>query len=154
MNTVQDKVDEFITGQKGFTSVDVCNAIKRDGVWIRNREVAAYLRGATMPVGYGVSRVTVELKDGDISQASVYLPNTLCVADYTDTAQEAMTPDEFTALHGFDPFVPQSVSSLTDTVNDDDDDDSKSTKDGGDGSHSSVAARLLQTKFNWPADSK
>ena len=108
--TIQAKVDEFVAATKGFTSVDIANAIKTDGEWIGNREVAAWLRRWTPPGNYGITKVEVELADGSTARAGIYLPDTMAVKDYTATAQEAMTPDQFEALHGFNPVAPSAAN--------------------------------------------
>ena len=41
---IKAKIDEYVTKNEAFTSVDIANAIKTDGTWIRNRDVAAWLR--------------------------------------------------------------------------------------------------------------
>ena len=105
--TIQAKVDEFVADSKGFTSVDIANAIKTDGTWVGNRDVAKFLRNWTPPLNYGITRVTVQVADtGDTAQAGVYLPDNQSVSDYTATSQEAMTPDQFEALHGVSAFPP------------------------------------------------
>ena len=102
---IQAKVDEFVGRSEGFTSVDIANAIKRDGIWVANREVARWLRKWVPTLGYGVTRTTVELADGNQVQAAVYLPSTMSVSDYTATSQTAMTPQEFEQLHGYNPVA-------------------------------------------------
>ncbi len=105
--TIEATVDQFVNDGKGFTSVDIANAIKTDGTWIGNRAVAAWLRRWTPPSNYGITKVTVQVADtGGTAQAGVYLPDTMAVSDYTATATEAMTPDQFEALHGFNPVAP------------------------------------------------
>ena len=69
--TIEAKVDEFVNDNKGFTSVDIGNAIKTDGTWIANREVAAWLRRWTAPGNYGVTKVNVDLPDGGTAFLSV-----------------------------------------------------------------------------------
>lgn len=104
--TIETTVDQFVNDKKGFTSVDICNAIKITGTWVGNRDVAKWLRNWTPPAGYGITKITVQVVDtGKDAQAGVYLPDTLSISDYTATAQEAMTPDAFKALHGVDPFA-------------------------------------------------
>jgi len=103
--TIQATVDQFVNDGKGFTSVDIANAIKTDGTWLSNRTVASWLRNWIPPTNYGVTKVTVQVADtGGVAQAGVYLPDTMAVSDYTATATEAMTPADFETLHGFDPF--------------------------------------------------
>ncbi len=102
---IQATVDEFVGRNEGFTSVDIANTIKRAGTWVANRDVARWLRNWVPTLGYGVTRTTVELADGNQVQASVYLPSTMSVSDYTATSQTAMTPQEFEQLHGFNPVA-------------------------------------------------
>ena len=142
---IETKVDEFVANEKGFTSMDICNAIKTDGTWVRNREVAAWLRRWTPPVGYGISKVTVMLQSGASVQAGVYLPNALCIKDYAETQQTAMTPDEFETMHGRKPFnADPNVPNVIHPVDDDDNDD-----DGGDGSQSTSVGDRLRAMFTW-----
>lgn len=140
---IETKVDEFVAADTGFTSVDICNAIKTDGTWVRNRDVAAWLRRWTPPVGYGISKVTVMLQGGGTAQAGVYLPNSLCIADYTATSQEAMKPSEFEAMHGRKPFGDADTPLAVASASDDPDDD------GGDGSQSASVGDRLRSMFTW-----
>ena len=144
--TIAAKVDEFVGEELAFTSVDVANSIKADGTWIRNREVAAWLRRWTPVLGYCISRVTVSLESGATTQAAVYLPVSKSVADYVETAQRAMTPAEFEQIHGYDPTEPQRDDGVLATVVDVDDDGS----DGGDGSHDASVGDRLRALFKWP----
>jgi hypothetical protein len=143
---IESKVNDFVRSQKGFTSIDICNAIKTDGTWVRNRDVASWLRSWVPPVGYAVSRLSVKLLDGSVAQASVYLPNTLCVADYTDTTQTAMTPAEFETLHGVDPLAP--VVAPVDYANGNSDD-----SDDSDGKATTTMSQKLSAIFKWPPGS-
>jgi hypothetical protein len=144
---IETKVNEFVTDDKGFTSVDICNAIKTDGTWIPNREVAKWLRSWSAPVGYGISKVTVFLQGGDTVQAAVYMPNTRSIADYTETSQGAMTPAEFETLHGKKPFGDADTPLAVASASDDPDDD------GGDGSQSAGVGDKLRSLFKWPKGS-
>lgn len=143
---IEAKVDEFVADEKGFTSVDICNAIKTDGTWVRNRDVAAWLRRWSPPVGYGISKVTVILQGGGTKQAGVYLPNSLCIADYTATSQEAMTPTEFETLHGYNPVTATPGNLTVNTMDGDDGDDGS---DGGDGSQDASVGSRLRAMFQW-----
>ena len=138
---IADKIAEFTDKELAFTSVDVANSIKSDGTWIRNREVAAYLRRWTPILGYCISRVTVTLENGGTTTAAVYLPVTLSVADYAETAQRAMTPAEFEQIHGTNPTA--SVIAV-DAIDDDGD-------DGDDGSLSHTVGDRLRAMFKWPS---
>jgi hypothetical protein len=106
---IEDKVTAFVDDTKGFTSVDIANAIKTEGTWVRNREVASWLRNWTPPVGYSVTKISVS-QGSDVRQASVYIPNTLAIKDYAETSQDAITPSEFETLHGKKPFGNDAVA--------------------------------------------
>jgi len=107
---IETTVDQFVNDKKGFTSVDIANAIKTEGTWVGNSKVASWLRKWTPPSNYGITKVTVQVVDtGGTAQAGVYLPDTMAVSDYTATATEAMTPDQFETLHGVDPFAVAAV---------------------------------------------
>ncbi len=148
---IEATVDQFVNDEKGFTSVDIANAIKTEGTWVPNREVAAWLRRWTPPSNYGITKVAVQVVDtGNTAQASVYLPNTLSAFDYTATSLEAMTPDQFEALHGFDPLAPAApadpaadpvVDSAKDAVADTSTDDD-------------TVGDKLRTMFRWPKSAK
>ena len=147
---IEATVDQFVNDEKGFTSVDIANAIKTEGTWVPNREVAAWLRRWTPPSNYGITKITVQVVDtGATAQAGVYLPDNLSVSDYTATSQEAMTPAMFETLHGVNPIAPvidPVVAPAKDAVAD------VSTDDKKDGKPS--AADKLSAMFKWPKSSK
>ena len=136
---IEDKVTAFVGDTKGFTSVDIANAIKTEGTWVRNREVASWLRNWTPPVGYSVTKISVS-QGSNVAQASVYIPNTLAITDYVNTQQDAMTPGEFEAMHGKKPFG-VATSAATDASDADD------TADG-----TSLTAKL-KAAFSFPTPS-
>lgn len=106
---IQEKVTDFMTKNKMFTSVDVCNSIKDDGTWIHNREVASWLRDNFVTFNlqnqYQVSQITVGYHS---ARANLYHPATTSPFDYTDVNQKAITPDDFKAKHRFDAPVSKS----------------------------------------------
>ncbi len=93
---IQSQVDDFVTKDEAFTSVDIANAIKTTGVWIRNREVAAWLRSDFQSDDYETSRIDV----GGGRQANLYHPDFFDASNYDGQNQKAMNPDDFKALHG------------------------------------------------------
>ena len=104
-NSIEAKVAEFVANKVGFTSVNVANAIKVDGEWIPNREVAAWLRAWDVDPEYTVTRISVTLEDGTSARATVYMPEDQPISAYTGRDERAMTPDEFEQRHGFNPVV-------------------------------------------------
>jgi len=145
--TIETTVDQFVNDGKGFTSVDIANAIKTAGTWVGNSKVASWLRKSTPPSNYGITKVTVQVVDtGSTAQAGVYLPDSMAVSDYTATATEAMTPDQFKTLHGVDPFA------STDPVVDPVADPAAVVAAVVDSSTSALpsAGDKLRTQFNWP----
>ena len=96
---IQAKVEEFISGDKLFTSVDVANAIKSDGEWIRNRVVRDWLLEniTTNDIfsGYTKTRINV---NGGTHQATLYLPTWADADIYDKTDQRVLTPDEVKSI--------------------------------------------------------
>ena len=152
--TISDKVYEAVGKGEMFTSVDIANAIKTDGTWVRNSEVAHWLRNwHTFNDGYTVTRIPVTAADTQQTvSANLYLPQGEDSANYVKVTQPAMTPDEFKALHGVDPTGSAAPASAPDGDGGSDDaaDASVSvsatiTTDGN-----GIMSQRLAAKFNWP----
>ena len=88
-----DKVAEFVTGDTMFTSVDVSNAIKRDGVWVSNKEVAGYLRRNLTTLFPNYSSTRIPVLNG-AETATLYHPVGVDTDCYQNRDQHAMTPAE------------------------------------------------------------
>ena len=97
--SVQEKVIEFINDEKLFTSVDIANAVKRDGLWVRNREVRDWLRenfsNKTIFKNYTTTQIMV-CKGS--SAATLYHPDNVDANAYLETDQHTLTPDEVKAI--------------------------------------------------------
>lgn len=95
---IKTTVEEFLQQGKMFTSLDIANTIKLSGTWIRNREVASYLRQNVMSltwnlgVSYSATLIRVTLANGDPTQAYLYHPFGTDAGDYTETNQQALDP--------------------------------------------------------------
>jgi len=88
---IENKIKDLITNKVLFTSVDVSNAIKQEGVWIRNREVAGYLRQYDFTSeSYQRSNITV----ANGRSASLYHPDYADPSNYTKTNQRTITKSE------------------------------------------------------------
>jgi hypothetical protein len=109
IDRVRKEVERFVERDDLFTSVDIANAIKRGNQddtpeWIRNSEVAAYLRGNALQVAlqsgknYEMTPVPVTLASGAVTSANVYHPLGTDALDYSNTAEKAITPDEFAII--------------------------------------------------------
>jgi hypothetical protein len=100
---IKMKVEEFLQQGKMFTSVDIANEIKLSGTWIRNRDVAGYLRGNAMSLArmlmmvYRQTLIPVTLDDGTVSETYLYHPIQTDASEYTTTNQRALDP--LTANH-------------------------------------------------------
>jgi hypothetical protein len=92
---IQAKVNEFTDREDAFTSVDIANAIKKDGMWIRNRIVAAWLRSDFDVDDYEKTMIDV----GSGRQAFLYHPDFYDSVNYTGQDQKAINPDDFQELH-------------------------------------------------------
>ncbi len=75
-----------------FTSVNISNNIKRDGVWVRNRDVAKELRNTYLPVMY--QKTTIDVNNGQ-NKATLYHPLGTPADDYTDNNIEAISYKEW-----------------------------------------------------------
>lgn len=97
--SVKEKVIEFINQTKLFTSVDIANAVKNDGLWVRNREVRDWLHenfnDQTIFNGYTTSMVKV---CNNTSNATLYHPVSIDPSAYVETNQRSLTPDEVKAI--------------------------------------------------------
>jgi hypothetical protein len=95
---IKMKVEEFLQQGKMFTSVDIANEIKLSGTWIRNRDVAGYLRGNAMSLArmlmivYRQTMIPVTLDDGTTTETYLYYPMGMDANDYTNTNQRALGP--------------------------------------------------------------
>lgn len=88
---IEDKVKELVANKEMFTSVDVSNAIKEGGVWIRNREVASAIRQIDLSVD-GYLRSTIQVANG--RAASLYHPDFADPVNYTKTNQRTIAKSE------------------------------------------------------------
>lgn len=92
---IELKVKDFISKDEMFTSVDIANAIKNTGVFIRNIQVAEWLRNnfsdADLFAGYMISFIQV---NGGQQTARLYHPNHKDPDNYATRDQVALTPDD------------------------------------------------------------
>lgn len=91
LDLVGKKVKEFISKEVPFTSVDVANEIKEEGTWVKNREVARFLRN------YDFSSTNYQTSNISVSNgrtARLYHPDFIDAETYDNTDQRALTPNE------------------------------------------------------------
>lgn len=87
---------ELIGEGEMFTSVDISNSLKRQGVWISNSVVASELRKFSWEqFGYTKSIINV---NGNIN-ATLYHPVGTSALDYKPNETEAIDPKAFYALN-------------------------------------------------------
>jgi hypothetical protein len=93
--TVLQKIQEFVDSNKMFTSVDIANAVKLEGLWVRNRHVRdwviSHFNDKEIFHDYVVSQIHV---CGGSSLATLYHPGLSDPNDYLDRDQKPLTPDE------------------------------------------------------------
>jgi len=93
--SIKAKVQEYISKEEMFTSVDIANAIKRDGIWVRVKEVRDWLHAnsndQTLFGDYGQSTIDV---CGGKAQATLYHPAFKDPNEYVARDQVSLTPDE------------------------------------------------------------
>lgn len=101
---IKAKATEFINNQKLFTSVNVTNSIKKDGIWVKNSDVAYWLRqnfdqlNEDLGDSYCITQISV-LQNSQ--QANLYHPFFADPTNYNDRDIQAITPDEFEKLHNY-----------------------------------------------------
>jgi hypothetical protein len=93
--TIRAKIQELVNKEEMFTSVDIANAIKRDGIWIRNREIRNWLHAnANDQALFGdYVHTNIDVCGGN-AQATLYHPTLKNPDDYTARDQVSLTPDE------------------------------------------------------------
>lgn len=99
-NLIELKVKSFIEKDIMFTSVDISNAIKSDGIFIRNVVVAEWLRKNCSDVDLfsDYSVTSINLDNGH--RANLYHPTHLNADDYKARGQKALTPVDVDKIRG------------------------------------------------------
>jgi len=96
---IRKQVEQFIHDEKMFTSVDIANAIKTEGEWVRNIEVTSWLREnfhkEDIFLDYRTEPIDV---CGGSRSATLYLPEWADETDYNNRDQEALTPAQVNAI--------------------------------------------------------
>lgn len=124
--TIRAKVEEFIKAEKLFTSVDIANAIKNDGIWIRNTEVRNWIQSNfNDKMLFGDYVLTPIHVCNGTSLASLYHPALSDPNDYTDRDQRSLTPDDVKAIQKAKVGTPSPAKApdIKDMLSTDDDDD-------------------------------
>lgn len=93
--SIKRKIQEYVKSDRMFTSVDISNALKREGIWVRNREVTMWLRGNfnsnDLFKGWAMETISV---NGGSTNATLYYPGLKDPSEYQDVDQTPLTPDE------------------------------------------------------------
>jgi len=92
---IQNKVETFVKNEKMFTSVDIANAVKNDGEWVRNIEVASWLRENFYKQDIFLEYRTepIDVCNGSRS-ATLYLPEWADSDNYGNRDQTPLTPGD------------------------------------------------------------
>lgn len=88
---IEAKFLEFVNKDSMFTSVDIANAIKKDGNWVRNSEVAKWLRSNALSVAPNYLAAKINVANNQ-HRASLYYPSMNNPDDYKDRDQVALPP--------------------------------------------------------------
>lgn len=128
--TVLEKVSEYVKEGKMFTSVDIANAVKKEGLWVRNRDVRDWLQenfsDKDLFEDYAISQIHV---CNGSSVASLYHPALVDPSTYMDRDQRPLTPDEVKTISQQkvgtvkDSMAPDIDKMIPDPFEDDEDDD-------------------------------
>ena len=101
---IEQKVRDLVSQQTMFTSVDVTNAIKTDGIWINNAIVSSWLRSnfdaVNQSMGNNYESKVINVAN-NTHRAFVYYPFFNDPNNYPNPNAIAMTPDQFFALHNY-----------------------------------------------------
>lgn len=101
---IEQKVRDFVSQQTMFTSVDIANAIKTDGIWINNSTVASWLRNNFDIVNQSTGdNYCIKLIDvaNNTHRAYLYYPFFCTPDSYANKDAVAITPDQFYVLHSY-----------------------------------------------------
>jgi hypothetical protein len=124
--TIRVKVEEFIRAEKLFTSVDIANSIKMDGIWVRNTEVRHWLQNNfNDKLLFGDYVLTPIHVCSGSSLASLYHPALSDPNSYLDRDQRSLTPDDVKAIQKSKVGTPNPVNApdIHDILSTDDDED-------------------------------
>lgn len=96
---IQTKVEEYVSKEEMFTSVDISNAIKEDGEWISNRDVRDWLKSNfhSDPIFSNYCRTGISVCNDSVA-ATLYHPAYKLAEDYEPRNQHALTPSEVDAI--------------------------------------------------------
>lgn len=96
---IQKKVQEYISKEEMFTSVDISNAIKENGDWISNRDVRDWLKSnfSSDPMFSNYDRTSITVCNDSVA-ATLYHPAYKLAEDYEPRNQHALTPSEVDAI--------------------------------------------------------
>jgi hypothetical protein len=94
---IETKFNEFIAKNAMFTSVDVANSIKQHGSWIRNSEVASWLRSNALSNAPSYTSTQIQVANGQ-HRATLYYPSTENPDNYLDRDQIALPPTQSIAV--------------------------------------------------------
>jgi hypothetical protein len=115
---IESTVSEFVKAKKLFTSVDIANAIKSNGTWVRNNVVADWLRKeftnfmSNQVSDYTTTVITVNYGS---DRAALYHPLYESPMNYMNSNLEAIDPFKFKDISGYamddDRAKPENVKS-------------------------------------------
>ena len=101
---IEQKVKDFISQQSMFTSVDITNSIKTDGIWINNSIIASWLRNnfesINRSTGDNYCSKIIDVAN-NTHRAFLYYPFFCTPNSYGNKDAVAITPDKFFNLHNY-----------------------------------------------------
>lgn len=110
---IQAKAESFIRDEILFTSVDVSNALKKDGNFVRNRDVTAWLHAHSDDAAIfpNYTATIIPVRNGAV-QATLYYPCWKDPDDYQKRDQKALSPSDLN-LPASPGAVNQTMSTMT-----------------------------------------
>lgn len=98
-NVIKETVEKFVYREKSFTSMDISQEIKKKGIWVRNIDVASWLRDnfSKNDIFADYSTTPTSVRNGS-KVATQYHPTWADPDEYKETDQIPMTPDDVKSI--------------------------------------------------------
>lgn len=89
---IQAQFESFVEAEAMFTSVDIGNAIKENGDWVKNSDVAIWLRNNALAIATNYCSTLIDVNNGT-QKAFLYYPSGTNPDDYQTRNQAALPPN-------------------------------------------------------------
>jgi len=90
--TIQAQFEKFVAADAMFTSVDIGNAIKENGTWVKNSDVSIWLRNNALTIATNYCSTLIDVLNGT-QKTFLYHPAGTNPDDYQTRNQAALPPN-------------------------------------------------------------